>query len=158
MLLGCYIHAGTVNVAITPINPAVDPTLMPGDFNGVSAGGGSPVPIESFGAMLIDIRDSSGTRYNLAPGKTSTIRIPLGTLSSTPPPTIPLFFFDESTGLWKEEGTATIQGIAPNQYYEGTVTHFSYWNADQGVWPKPSANCGRSLSGSQQRFSVHGEE
>ena len=123
--------AGTVNVAVTPINPVVDVNLMPGDFNGISAGGGSPTPIESFGAMLIDIRDNSGTRYNLAPGKTSTIRIPLGTLSPAPPATIPLFFFDEGTGLWKEEGTATLQGTAPNRYYEGTVTHFSYWNADQ---------------------------
>ncbi len=123
--------AGTVNVAVTPINPAVDANLMPGDFNGVSAGGGSPVPIESFGALLIDIRDNSGTRYNLATGKTATIRIPLGTLSPAPPATIPLFFFDESTGLWKEEGSATLQGTAPNRYYEGIVTHFSYWNADQ---------------------------
>lgn len=123
--------AGTVNVAVTPINPAVDANLMPGDFNGVSAGDGSPVPIESFGALLIDIRDNSGTRYNLATGKTATIRIPLGTLSPAPPATIPLFFFDESTGLWKEEGSATLQGTAPNRYYEGIVTHFSYWNADQ---------------------------
>ncbi len=119
--------AGTVNVALTP----VDPLLMPGDFTGVLAGGGSPAPIESFGAMLIDIRDNSGARYNLAPGKTATIRIPLDTLSSAPPDRIPLFFFDETTGLWKEEGTATLQGTAPNRYYEGTVTHFSYWNADQ---------------------------
>lgn len=123
--------AGTVNVAVTPINPAVDVNLMPGDFNGISAGGGSPAPIESFGALLIDIRDNSGTRYTLASGKTSTIRIPLGTLSPAPPATIPLFFFDEGTGLWKEEGTATLQGTASNRYYEGIVTHFSYWNADQ---------------------------
>jgi hypothetical protein len=123
--------SGTVNVALTLINPAVDTKLMPGDFNGVSAGGGSPVPIESFGAMLIDIRDAAGTRYNLATGKTATIRIPLGTLSTTPPATIPLFFFDESTGLWKAEGTATLKGVASDQFYEGTVTHFSYWNADQ---------------------------
>ena len=122
---------GTVTVSLTPINPAVDTNLMPGDFTGVSAGGGSPVPIESFGALLIDIRDSAGTRYTLAPNKTSTIRIPLGTKSLVPPATIPLYFFDETTGLWKEEGTATRQGTAPNQYYEGTVTHFSFWNADQ---------------------------
>lgn len=123
--------AGTVNVAVTPINPAVDVNLMPGDFNGISAGGGSPVPIESFGALLIDIRDTGGTRYTLAPGKTATIRIPLGTLSPAPPATIPLFFFDESTGLWREEGTATLLGTGSNRYYEGTVTRISYWNADR---------------------------
>ncbi|MDT3779252.1 FG-GAP-like repeat-containing protein [Nitrospira sp. MA-1] len=121
--------AGTVNVAVTPINPALDINLMPGDFRGVSARNGSQVPIESFGAMLIDVRDATGTRYNLAPGMTSTIRIPVGTLSPTLPPTIPLFFFDENTGLWIEEGTAELQGLAPNHYYEGTVRRISYWNA-----------------------------
>ena len=121
----------TVNVAVTPINPAIDTGLMPGDYTAVSAGGGSPVSIESFGALLVDIRDDNGTRYNLAAGQISTIRIPLGTLSASPPPTIPLFYFNETTGLWVEEGTATLAGTAPNQYYEGTVTHFSFWNADQ---------------------------
>ena len=122
--------AGSVNVSVTPINPAVDPNLMPGDFTGVSAGG-TNTPIESFGAMVIDIRDNVGTRYNLAAGKTSTIRIPLGTQNPNPPATVPLWYFDETTGLWKEEGTATLTGAAPTQYYEGTVAHFSTWNADQ---------------------------
>jgi len=119
--------AGTVNVALTP----VDPGLMPGDFNGVLAGGGSPTPIESFGAVVVDIRDNSGTRYDLAAGKTATIRIPLDTLSPNPPATIPLFFFDETTGLWREEGTATLLGTGSNRYYEGPVTRISYWNADR---------------------------
>jgi hypothetical protein len=137
--------AGTVNVSVTPINPAVDPNLMPGDFTGLSAGG--TTPIESFGAMLVDIRDNVGTRYTLAAGKTSTIRIPLGTLSPNPPATLPLWFFDEATGLWKEEGTATLTGTAPNQFYEGTVTHFSFWNADKGWTPVFVTGCVRDSSG-----------
>ena len=139
--------AGTVTVSLTPINPAVDTNLMPGDFTGVSAGGGSPVPIESFGALLIDIQDSAGTRYTLAPNKTSTIRIPLGALSANPPATIPLWFFDEVTGLWKEEGTATLQGTTPNQFYEGTVTHFSYWNADKALDTVFISGCVRDTNG-----------
>jgi Putative Ig domain/Carboxypeptidase regulatory-like domain len=139
--------AGTVTVAVTPINPAIDVNLMPGDFNGVSAGGGSPVPIESFGAMLIDIRDNSGTRYTLAPGKTATIRIPLGTRSQSPPDTIPLFFFDESTGLWNEEGTATRQGSGSDRYYEGTVTRLSYWNADRRSETVFISGCVRDTNG-----------
>ncbi len=121
--------AGTVNVSVTPINPAVDPRLMPGDFTGVSAGG--ITPIESFGALSVDIRDASGTRYTLAAGKTATIRIPLGTLSADPPDTIPLWFFDETTGLWQQEGAATLDGTGLNRFYTGTVTRISYWNADR---------------------------
>ena len=161
--------AGTVNVSITPINPANDPRLMPGDYTGVSAGG--MTHLESFGALGIAIRDNSGARYTLAAGRTATIRIPLGTLSTNPPATIPLFYFDENTGLWQEEGTATLQGTTPNRYYEGTVSHFSYWSADQGWTPifvsgcvrdsnnQPVANLtvqaiGRNYSGSDVDFTA----
>ena len=122
--------AGSVNVSLTPLNPAVDTNLMPGGFNGISAGGGSTRPIESFGALLIDIRDSAGTRYNLAQGKTATIRIPVGTQSADPPTTIPLWFFDETAGVWREEGTATLQGSGSTRFYEGNITRVTYWNAD----------------------------
>jgi len=137
--------AGTVNVSVTPINPAVDPNLMPGDFTGLSAGG--TTPIESFGAIVVDLRDNAGNRYNLAAGKTSTIRIPLGTQNPNPPATIPLWYFDETTGLWVEEGTATLQGTAPDQYYEGTVTHFSAWNADDRLLRTWVEGCVRDANG-----------
>lgn len=137
--------AGAVNVSLTPINPAVDPNLMPGDFTGVSAGG--TTPIESFGAIVVDIRDNAGTRYNLTAGNTSTIRIPLGTQNPNPPATIPLWYFDETTGLWVEEGSATLQGTAPDQYYEGTVTHFSAWNADDRLLRTWVEGCVRDANG-----------
>jgi hypothetical protein len=123
--------AASVNLALTPVNPATGTANMPGDFTTVSTTGNAVSQIDSFGAMLVDIRDNVGTRYNLSPGKQATIRIPLGTRSADIPPTIPLFFFDGTTGRWVQEGTATLSGTAPNQYYQGTVTHFSYWNADR---------------------------
>lgn len=123
--------AGPVTVSLTPLNPAVDTGLMPGGFNGIAVGGGSAQLIESFGVLLIDIRDSAGTRYNLAQGKTATIRIPLGTQSANSPATIPLWFFDETAGVWREEGTATLQGTGSDRYYEGDITRVTYWNADQ---------------------------
>ncbi|MEC4889179.1 MAG: Ig domain-containing protein [Nitrospira sp.] len=143
--------AGTVNVSVTPINPAVDPKLMPGDFTGLSAGG--TTPIESFGAIVVDIRDNAGNRYNLAAGKTATIRIPLGTKSSNPPTTIPLWYFDETSGLWKEEGTATLQGTAPNQYYEGTVSHFSTWNADDPMLRTWVNGCVQDANGQRVAYA-----
>ena len=123
--------APAVNVSVTPINPSIDVNYMPGDFTAAPAGGGAPIQIETFGAQLVDIRDNSGVRYSLAPNATAVIRIPVGTRSPTQPATIPLFYFDDSTGRWVEEGIATIGGTAPNQFYEGTVSHFSYWNADR---------------------------
>ncbi|MEY4562931.1 MAG: hypothetical protein RLZZ618_2208 [Pseudomonadota bacterium] len=123
--------SGQVSVAVTPINPAVNPSYMPGDFRAIRAGTG-PSSIESFGAMTVTLADATGARVNIATGRTASIRIPL-TTRGTPTPTIPLFYFDTATGLWVEEGTASLAGTAPNQYYEGNVSHFSTWNADQYV-------------------------
>ena len=122
---------GTATAEVTPINPANDPANMPGNYTAIAAGSNAPQTIESFGALNVTLKDGSGNALNLAAGKTATIRIPLATRSPNPPATIPLFYFNETTGMWMEEGTAALAGTAPNQYYEGTVSHFTYWNADQ---------------------------
>ncbi len=116
---------GTVTVAVTPLDPARDPATMPGDYS-VS----DTQRIESFGAIKVNLRDAAGNKLNLKTGSTATIRIPLSTRSATPPASIPLYWFNETTGRWVQEGSATLAGTAPNQYYEGQVSHFSYWNAD----------------------------
>jgi uncharacterized protein YfaP (DUF2135 family) len=121
---------GTVTVQITPIAPASDSDVMPGNYMG-GAPGAAAASIESFGALDVRFKDADGAALNLASGQSSTIRIPLSTRSVSPDATMPLFYFDTTTGLWVQEGTATLAGTAPNQYYEGTVTHFTTWNADQ---------------------------
>lgn len=117
---------GTITARITAIDPAADPQAMPGDYS-VS----DTVRIESFGAVKVTLQDAAGARLDLRPGSQATIRIPLSSRAGTPPATIPLYWFDESTGRWVREGTATLAGTAPNQYYEGQVSHFTFWNADQ---------------------------
>ncbi len=119
---------GNMQVRLTPIDPASDTSLMPGDFTTLVAG--TPTPIESYGALDVQLADASGAALNLRPGQSATIRIPLSSRSSTAPATIPLFYFDAAAGRWVQEGTATLAGTAPARYYEGTVTHFTTWNAD----------------------------
>ena len=121
---------GVVKAELTVIDPASDPRNMPGNFTAQAAGGGTQ-PIESFGAIKVSLTNAAGATLNLAAGKSATIRIPLSTRSPSPPASVPLFYLNEATGLWLQEGSATLAGSAPNQYYEGTVTHFTYWNADQ---------------------------
>jgi len=125
--------SGSVTVSLTPIAPATDSSLMPGEYT--TATGSGTANIESFGALAVSLTDSTGARLNLAPAKKATIRIPISTRSSGTalPSTIPLFYVSEQTGRWVEEGQATLLGTAPNQYYEGEVSHFSTWNADQVV-------------------------
>lgn len=139
---------GTASVALTAIAPATDTSLMPGNFTttGTSTTG-TPVPIESFGAINVDISDASGAPLNLAAGKTSTIRIPLSSRNPNPPATVPLYWFNNATGHWVEEGTATLQGTFPNQYYEGTVSHFTSWNADFAYAFVTVTGCARDAAG-----------
>jgi hypothetical protein len=121
-----------VTANLTPIDPSSNPQLMPGNFT-TSAG----TQIESFGAMEVSFKDNSGASLNLASGQSAVIRIPVtavnqGSAPAVPAPaTMPAFYYNSTTGQWVQEGTLTLAGTAPNQYYEGTVTHFSYWNADQ---------------------------
>jgi len=121
--------ASDVTVQITAINPVVDVGLMPGDYT--TTVNGSTRTIESFGALLVEVTDATGTSYDLKGNTSAMVRIPLGSRSDDPPSSIPLFYMDENTGRWVQEGTATLRGSGSSRYYEGTVTHFSAWNADR---------------------------
>lgn len=119
--------SGTVAVEMTPIDPGQN--TMPGNYRAL----GEALPIESMGALQVELRDGAGALLNLAPGKTATIRIPVPAGAASPPLTIPLYYFKEATGLWVREGTAALAGSPPQQYYEGQVSHFTVWNADQSA-------------------------
>ncbi|MCE4555776.1 carboxypeptidase regulatory-like domain-containing protein [Roseateles cellulosilyticus] len=116
---------GTLSARLSVIDPARNPGAMPGRY--VASTGRA---IESFGAITVDLRDAGGNKVNLKAGTTATIRIPLATRSAAPPATVPLFHLDETTGQWVQEGQATLRVTAAGSYYEGTVSHFSSWNAD----------------------------
>jgi uncharacterized protein YfaP (DUF2135 family) len=123
------VPSGAMQVQITPIDPASDTAVMPGDFTTTVAG--VAMPIDSFGALTVRLSDANGAALNLRAGQSATIRIPLASRDPNPPATIPLFYFDASSGRWVQEGTATLAGSGANRYYEGSVSHFSTWNADQ---------------------------
>ena len=100
---------------------------MPGDLRGISTANKAGI-LKSFGMLSVEINDAGGQKLQLAAGETATITIPIpSTLQAAAPATIPLWYFDETKGIWKEEGTATKQGTS----YTGTVTHFSFWSTGQ---------------------------
>jgi len=57
--------------------------------------------------------------------------VPASILGSAPA-SIPLWSFNEETGRWVEEGSATLQGGE----YVGQVEHFSWWNCDFPAGPR----------------------
>ena len=128
---GSTLPEGDVTINLTVIDPTLDIELMPGDMQ-TSTTGGSLAQIESFGAITATFEDNAGNDLNLASGSTATIRIPVPTSSVNPPSTIPLYYYDKTTGLWVEEGSATLNNSdLNNRFYEGSVSHFSTWNADK---------------------------
>jgi len=137
--------SGITSVALTPIDPSVDVAQMPGLMVDSISG----VPIESLGALSVSFTDATGAPLNLASGQTATIHIPATPAAgATLPATYPLYHLNETSGRWTQEGTATLQ-IDPAtgaQYYEGTVSHFSTWNADQMI-TRSGIDLGSTLSG-----------
>lgn len=126
--------SGSATVALTPIDPSADIGQMPGLVVDAASG----VPIESLGALSIEFTDASGAPLNLASGQTATIRIPATPAAGATgplPATFPLYHLNETTGRWTQEGMATLQTDPATgaEYYEGTVSHFSTWNADRVI-------------------------
>lgn len=119
---------GPVTVTLTDVNPGSSAGNMPGDYTTVV--GDSEELIESFGAIAVRLRDAGGADVDLRTGSTATLRIPLSSRNTSPPPTVPLWFYDETAGRWVQEGTATLVVAGADSYYEGTVAHFTTWNAD----------------------------
>lgn len=122
------VYTGTVKVYAAFLDPtdANLETKMPGDLIGTRTDNSENV-LRSFGMMNVELEDASGNKLNIADGKeaTLTMTVPASLLSAATA-TIPLWYFDTNTGVWKEEGVATLTG---NKYI-GKVKHFSWWNCD----------------------------
>jgi hypothetical protein len=117
-----------VHVAAFWINPkAADLNLiMPGDLRGINTAGSIKL-LETYGMAAIELTGASGELLQIAPGIKATLTMPIpASLSATAPASIPLWYFDETNGLWKEQGSAVKTGSS----YVGDVSHFSYWNCD----------------------------
>jgi hypothetical protein len=121
-------YTGTVNVSAFWISPtATDlPNIMPGDLRGINTAGNMQL-LTTYGMAAVELTGTSGELLQIAAGKKATLSLPIPTaLSSSAPATIPLWYFDETSGLWKQEGSATKTG----SNYIGEVSHFSFWNCD----------------------------
>ena len=121
-------YSGTVTVFGAYLNPE-DPNLasiMPGNLTGLTTNNEQKI-LQTYGMIAVELEGSNGEKLNLASGKSATITLPIpSSLMANAPATIPLWYFNDTLGIWKEEGTATKQGNT----YVGSVSHFSFWNCD----------------------------
>lgn len=121
-------YSGEVLVASTYLDPS-DTRLMsymPGSLAAVDDDG-EAVGMITYGMVGVELTAVNGQKLQLAGGRKATLTLPLPeTHSSTAPESIPLWYFDETAGIWQEEGVATRSGNS----YVGQVSHFSFWNCD----------------------------
>lgn len=122
-------YNGPVKISVVFYNPD-DPTfraIMPGgDLMGITKDG-SIAQLLSYGMLDVELRDTKGKPLQLKDGKPATLSFPVPqSKSQFTPDTIPLWWFDEEKGLWKEEGISLHKG----KNYVGQVKHFSQWNCD----------------------------
>lgn len=124
-------YTGSIKIFASVIDPT-SPDIMetvPGSFQ-ANDSNNYRVILKSFGMMAVELEGSGGEKLQLATGKKATIRftIPVS-LRATAPASIPLWSVNETTGIWKQEGSA----VKTADYYEGEVSHFSFWNCDINI-------------------------
>ncbi len=121
-------YSGNVSVGVFHLAPSSQylNELMPGSFLATNSGGNTRV-METFGMLHVQLTGSAGQNLQIANGHTAEITVPVdASQTSSSPGTIPLWSYNEETGIWQEDGSATKIGNA----YVGTVSHFSWWNCD----------------------------
>lgn len=103
--------------------------MMPGGDLAAVRADNSEAQLVSYGMTRVDMKASNGRKLQLVDGKPATLSFPVpAKFASNTPAEIPLWSFNEGTGLWEEEGVATYD--AASNTYVGTVTHFSWVNLD----------------------------
>ncbi len=127
-------YSGSAKVSVQYLNPE-DSTIfdkLPGNNNLLAVSSndesGRLIP---FGMADVVITSNTGAALQISDAAVSQISmiIPDSALASAPD-TIPLWYYDETTGLWKEEGIALRNG----DKYEGSVTHFTWWTMGWFYW------------------------
>jgi uncharacterized protein YfaP (DUF2135 family) len=131
---------GAVKVEIALIDPTQNIDQMPGQMIAINATGVTSL-IESFGAMTIQMTDSTGAVVTLQNGQRANVRIPAvsrGTLLAS----VPLYYFDVIAGYWKTDGTLTLNTTTSSApFYEGSTSTLGTVNADTPYVPVSIKGC-----------------
>ncbi|KPK99452.1 MAG: hypothetical protein AMK75_06405 [Planctomycetes bacterium SM23_65] len=123
-------YSGDVDVEIAVMLPDDDDFFesFPGEFEGIREDD-SVVPFESYGFMGVNMYGSGRAPLRLADDTTAELTIRISeSLARSAPDTMPMWYFDEDNGVWREEGYALKDGSE----YVAEVSHLTIWNWD---WP-----------------------
>lgn len=121
-------YNGNVKVSMNYLDPRDANVFdkMPGNLIGTRADG-SISGMETYGMINVELIGDNNEKLQLTSGHTANISMPIAPNQlDTADATIPLWFFNETTGLWEEQGFSRKIG---NRYI-GNVSHFTWWNND----------------------------
>ncbi|MBQ8157496.1 MAG: carboxypeptidase regulatory-like domain-containing protein [Prevotella sp.] len=120
-------YNGEVKAEAVYLNPDNEKfaSQMPGDLTT-----NEDKQLVSLGMVAVDLTGSNGEKLELGDGQKAKLIFPVpDNKKEDAPQTMPLWSFNESTGLWeKEEGVATYDPTL--NAYVGEVSHFSWHNLD----------------------------
>lgn len=144
-------YDGVVHVYAHYLDPADESITerMPGNLMGQNTENELRI-LETYGMFQVELESPTGEALQINKNADLTWDLPSDMMSSAPD-AIPMWSFDEESGLWKEEGIATKSG---NQM-TAELSHFSWWNCDipyplrdlKIIVPKPFGNLIRSVQG-----------
>jgi hypothetical protein len=125
------LYTGDAYVYATYLDPTDSLSFpkMPGDLRGVGTNG-YETALQSFGLLDVQLMDLSGNALQVASGKTARVvwTIP-ASMQNTAPATVPLWYFNDTTGRWIQQGSA----IRSGNTYVGQVSHFTWWTCAQAM-------------------------
>ncbi|MEO6914333.1 MAG: hypothetical protein ABI151_00690 [Chitinophagaceae bacterium] len=115
------IYAAYIDPVASDIAETVPGSFMANDVNG------NRVVLASYGMLAVELESAGGLKLQIKTGFVATLASPIpSSLQASATSSIPMWYVNEKTGIWQEEGTATRQGT--NMVAD--VRHFSYWNYD----------------------------
>ncbi len=124
-----------VTGTVTYLDPAADLNASPGgDLLALpenSDPNSAPVPLETYGMMEFDLRDQNGNEIHQLNGDAEVCMAATSGLQQGD--VVPLWYYDETRGLWIEEGQGTVESRDGQLMICGNVTHFTWWNYDQPI-------------------------
>lgn len=99
---------------------------LPGDLIGIDTEQELQI-LDTYGMLYVTMEDGQGNELQPDPQTKALLSIDIPEeFVSIAPSEIPLWFFDDMRGVWIEDGMAVKNGNT----YEGTVSHFTWWNID----------------------------
>ena len=131
--------SGTVQVSLTPFDPtdAAELETYPASLDARTSAGASVI-LGTYGILDVQVTQN-GQELQVKKGAklVASTRAPAGV--ATPPASAPTWSLAVDTGLWQQEGTATLD--ATKGVYTFSLPHLSDWNVDD--YFNPACICGR---------------